>query len=420
MPSAARFRPSALPLAFLAAGLLASAAIASPPVPTAQPAPNWLTGGTAPVPDPLQTFLDGKMSAFLEPGGGYDVATAYLKEHSGEASFNDGDCVTSLQAYHAAADRQKQLQQAFDSMQTAFQALNQNQRAAVGLAASRSALLAAQITAFGGAYTLFKGAAAIVPGTVIGAINYLATEIGIIGSAYYDNSAPDVTDQKLNSMGLALSTLVAFQESGHKVGEPYGSAIANIGNAVKATLDLFDDYNKYKQTEGAATAAYLQAGAHYSTLLNEFQKSVTNMNLTDCPPKEKRKPAPGLGTPPPDCGAVGKDYADPTCTTQSRNGTFHFGSHSVKPGGTLTGTVSNRCERHSTADFSKPPDQPCPIDWSQMVSIGTRVSGCVPAAASCTVRLSKTSAPTSYLIVTIGITNDQGTGIAKDYYYVSK
>jgi hypothetical protein len=126
------------------------------------------------------------------------------------------------------------------------------------------------------------------------------------------------------------------------------------------------------------------------------------------------------GPPPPDCATVGKDYTDPTCTAQSRNGTFRFSSHLVKPGGTIKGEVLNRCVKHSTGDFSKPADQPCPIDWSPLLAIGKKVSGCALQNASCLVRVPKTAKLSKYTIVSLGITSDQGTGYSKDYFAIVK
>lgn len=125
-----------------------------------------------------------------------------------------------------------------------------------------------------------------------------------------------------------------------------------------------------------------------------------------------------LGPAPVDCGVLGRDYADPTCLTQTRNGTFSLSPHVVQAGGTLTGTIGNRCKRHEKVGFDQPPDANCPIDWNQMLSIGKRVSGCGQQHASCTVRISKRATTQKYTIVTVGITSDQGTGISKDYYGV--
>jgi len=131
-------------------------------------------------------------------------------------------------------------------------------------------------------------------------------------------------------------------------------------------------------------------------------------------------PATTPGPVPPDCGTVGKDYTDPSCTTQSRNGTFHFLAHLVHPGGTLTGQVGGLCMKHSTGDFSKPPDQPCPIDWSPLLSIGKKVSGCTMKSVACTVRVPTTAKPSKYTIVALGITSDQGTGYSKDFFAIVK
>ena len=127
----------------------------------------------------------------------------------------------------------------------------------------------------------------------------------------------------------------------------------------------------------------------------------------------------GFGPLPLDCAAAHKDYTDPSCTVQSRNGTFRFDRHVVDNGGTLTGTVTNRCMKHSTADFSQPADQACPIDWTYVRAIGKKVSGCTPEASSCTVRIAENSAKANYTIVQVGISSDQGTGVARDYYAIS-
>ena len=131
--------------------------------------------------------------------------------------------------------------------------------------------------------------------------------------------------------------------------------------------------------------------------------------------------AASLGPPPPDCGTVGKDFTDPSCTAQSRNGTFHLAPHMVKRGATLKGMVTGLCRKHSTGDFSKPADRVCPIDWSPLLSIGKKVSGCTMQSPSCIVRIPTTAKlSTTYTIVQIGITSDQGVGYSKDYYAIVK
>src|SRR5712691_4922881 len=128
--------------------------------------------------------------------------------------------------------------------------------------------------------------------------------------------------------------------------------------------------------------------------------------------------APDLGTSPPDCGAVHRDYADPSCTTQTRNGTFSLSPHVVHAGGTLTGTIGARCMHRNGVGFDQPPNELCPIDWNELLAIGKRKSGCTPAAGFCTVKISKRAPQTKYTILTVGITSDQGTGISKDYYAI--
>ena len=125
-----------------------------------------------------------------------------------------------------------------------------------------------------------------------------------------------------------------------------------------------------------------------------------------------------LGPRPPDCGAAKRDYADPSCTTQTRNGTFALDSNKVRAGGTLSGEVSSRCLKHPDGDFAKPATQPCPIVWDHLLELGSKVAGCTPEAASCTVRIPKGAASSGYRTVAVGITSDQGTGISKDYFAI--
>lgn len=125
-----------------------------------------------------------------------------------------------------------------------------------------------------------------------------------------------------------------------------------------------------------------------------------------------------LGEIPPDCGAVHKDYTDPSCTAQTRNGTFSLSPHVVHAGGTITGTISNRCKRHETRPLNEPPDADCATDWTQMLALGKKVSGCQPKSLTCSVAIPKTHATQKYSLVVVGITSDQGTGISKDYYAV--
>lgn len=106
-----------------------------------------------------------------------------------------------------------------------------------------------------------------------------------------------------------------------------------------------------------------------------------------------------------------RDYADPTCTTQTRLGTFHLSPHVAHPGGRLTGTVALNCK--------------CPIDWSGLtrLTLGGFQSPlahtrCGRDDTTCTVTIPKKASTARYSIVTVGITNEQGTGISKDYFAV--
>lgn len=117
-----------------------------------------------------------------------------------------------------------------------------------------------------------------------------------------------------------------------------------------------------------------------------------------------------FGPTPMDCGALGRDYTDPTCLTQTRNGTFSLSPHTVHAGGKLSGSIGNRC----VIGYGN--DSPCPIGWEEMLSIGKRASGCGSDDSSCTVRIPKLAPTSRWRIVTVGITSAQGTGISKDYF----
>jgi hypothetical protein len=118
-----------------------------------------------------------------------------------------------------------------------------------------------------------------------------------------------------------------------------------------------------------------------------------------------REPLPGP-LPPSSCA-----YWPAQCLIQTRNGGFALSSHIVRAGHTLTGTVSNRCMYHNGTD-------PCPIDWSYMLPLGKRVSGCRDSEVTCTVRIPKSAPSSAYYVINVGITSDQGEGWSSDYYAV--
>ena len=99
------------------------------------------------------------------------------------------------------------------------------------------------------------------------------------------------------------------------------------------------------------------------------------------------------------------------CLIQTRNGGFALSTHIVRAGDTLTGTVSNRCKYHNGTD-------PCPIDWSYMVPVGERISGCKTNDVTCAVRVAKDAPSGAYGVINVGITSDQGEGWSSDYYAV--
>ena len=136
-----------------------------------------------------------------------------------------------------------------------------------------------------------------------------------------------------------------------------------------------------------------------------------------------------LGKVPGDCGAEGKDYTDPTCLTQTRNGTFSLSPHVVHAGGTLTGTVAiGSCTIGGLIieGSSNGPKKPCPISWPEVQASPSTsynpnlkpTTKCGSEDATCTWEIAKNAPTTQYTILTVGITSNQGTGISKDYYAI--
>ncbi|MFI4984531.1 MAG: hypothetical protein ACHQAV_00915 [Solirubrobacterales bacterium] len=136
-----------------------------------------------------------------------------------------------------------------------------------------------------------------------------------------------------------------------------------------------------------------------------------------------------LGKVPVDCGVEAKDYADPTCLTQTRNGTFALSPHVAHAGGTLTGTVAiGGCTIGGLIieGSSNGPKKPCPISWPETQASPSSsynpnlkpITKCGSEDTSCVWEVSKKAPTTQYTIMTVGITSNQGTGISKDYYAI--
>lgn len=111
-----------------------------------------------------------------------------------------------------------------------------------------------------------------------------------------------------------------------------------------------------------------------------------------------------LGTVPPECTGANYEYGD--CLVQTRLGTLSVSPHVVHAGGLLTGTISGDC---------KVSDQPCPIEWS---TVGDVVSGCGQSDKTCVMRIPAHWGTQPYTTFAVGITNEQGTGVSRDYYAI--
>src|SRR5205823_5517501 len=57
--------------------------------------------------------------------------------------------------------------------------------------------------------------------------------------------------------------------------------------------DISDDIDQYHKTAGAAESAYLQAGAHYTTLLAQLKAAVTRIKSSVANCKQKTAPPHG-------------------------------------------------------------------------------------------------------------------------------
>ena len=112
------------------------------------------------------------------------------------------------------------------------------------------------------------------------------------------------------------------------------------------------------------------------------------------------------GDPPPGCGVVYPGQ----CLIQTRNGHFAFSSHTVEAGGTITGTVTNRCMLNDVL--------PCAINWGELKAAGGKVSGCKTVDVTCTVRIPKKAPSSYYHVYNITITSAQGAGYSSDYFAV--
>ncbi len=120
-------------------------------------------------------------------------------------------------------------------------------------------------------------------------------------------------------------------------------------------------------------------------------------------------PAPiDLSQPPVDCAVAGLSFDDSRCLTQTRLGTFELTPRIVRAGGTLTGRIT------PAGDF--------PITWPKDLGRQTweyeSVDPCTSTTPTCVWRIPAGAKSTTWTIVTVGLTNNQGLGISKDYFTI--
>lgn len=120
-------------------------------------------------------------------------------------------------------------------------------------------------------------------------------------------------------------------------------------------------------------------------------------------------PAPiDLSQTPVDCAVAGLSFDDPRCLTQTRLGTFELSPRIVRAGGTLTGRIT------PAGDF--------PITWPAELGRQTwdyeSVDPCTSTTTTCVWRIPAGAKSSTWTIVTVGLTNNQGLGISKDYFAI--
>lgn len=123
---------------------------------------------------------------------------------------------------------------------------------------------------------------------------------------------------------------------------------------------------------------------------------------------------PDLGKPGTPCTV---DYLnDPSCTYQTRLGTFSVDPMIAVAGGSITGTWAPTC----ALVINRPSPAPCPFNWSSFLSVfsGWPHSSCAATDATCVVQIPRSAPTRRFSTVTGAITNDQGTGTARVYYAV--
>jgi hypothetical protein len=124
-----------------------------------------------------------------------------------------------------------------------------------------------------------------------------------------------------------------------------------------------------------------------------------------------RAMAASLGPAPEAC--TGANFEFGACVVQTRLGTLSLSPHVVHAGGTLTGTVA------LTGKY--------PISWPDVTASPsgsfnpglTSITPCTSTETTCEWKVSASAASsTSWQFIQVGITNNQGTGISREYFAI--
>jgi hypothetical protein len=108
-----------------------------------------------------------------------------------------------------------------------------------------------------------------------------------------------------------------------------------------------------------------------------------------------------LGAIPEQC--TGENYEFGDCLVATRLGALTLSPHVVHAGGTITGTVALT--------------GPYPVSWPTAIPFLIEQSSCV-GKASCTWKVPANAPTVKYTTLAVGVTNNQGLGISRDYYAI--
>jgi Carboxypeptidase regulatory-like domain len=109
-----------------------------------------------------------------------------------------------------------------------------------------------------------------------------------------------------------------------------------------------------------------------------------------------------LGPVPPAC--TGANYEFGTCTVATRLGALSLSPHIVHAGGTITGTIALT--------------GPYKISWPRAIPQLVQVTACGEHDTTCEWKVPANAPTAQYTVLGVGVINNQGVGISKDYYAI--